>query len=532
MDQAEVTLSRSGTRGDSLGVDAPSVAFTLSDVEQLTRRIGDALIVVMDADGAVGVSADNGRAQIGLQKVADVPPQFAEWLGDRSFQADYGCRFAYVTGAMANGIASVDLVVAAAEAGLVGFFGAAGLGYERIEAAIGELHSRLSSADGPRTNWGVNLIHAPNEPQLEWRTALLLAQTSVPAIEISAFTQLTKGVAYLSAKGLSQTADGRIVRARRLMAKVSRPELAERFFSPIPDALLQSLCDEGLISASEFELAKHIAAVDDLTVESDSGGHTDNRPLGALFPSIEAARRRVATRFSPAWNVRLGAAGGIGTPGAVASAFSLGASYVVTGSINQCCVESGLSERGRALLMQASVADVMMAPAADMFEQGVEVQVLRRGSMFGARGHKLWEIYRSTPSLDQIPAVERERLEKEVFGQSLADVWADTESFWSKRDPEQVDKAHRDPKHKMALCFRWYLGKASRWAIDGAERSLDYQIWCGPAMGAFNDWSKGSSFDDPNNRRVGAIAHTLLHEAAVHTRKQHLRTFGVPVQFG
>ena len=46
-----------------------------------------------------------------------------------------------------------------------------------------------------------------------------------------------------------------------------------------------------------------------------------------------------------------------------------------------------------------------------------------------------------------------------------------------------------EAKHRMALVFRWYLGKSSRWAISGeSARRADYQIWCGPAMGAFNAW--------------------------------------------
>ena len=76
--------------------------------------------------------------------------------------------------------------------------------------------------------------------------------------------------------------------------------------------------------------------------------------------------------------IRLGAAGGLGEPTAVASAFGLGAAFVLTGSVNQASLESGLSESGRAMLAEAGLADVMMAPAADMFEMGVKVQVLKR----------------------------------------------------------------------------------------------------------------------------------------------------------
>ena len=39
--------------------------------------------------------------------------------------------------------------------------------------------------------------------------------------------------------------------------------------------------------------------------------------------------------------IRVGAAGGIGTPEAAAAAFVLGADFILTGSINQCTVEAG-----------------------------------------------------------------------------------------------------------------------------------------------------------------------------------------------
>ena len=73
-------------------------------------------------------------------------------------------------------------------------------------------------------------------------------------------------------------------------------------------------------------------------------------------------------------------------------------------------IESGLSDAGKAMLAQADVADVIMAPAADMFELGVQVQVLKRGTMFGVRAAKLYEAYRDHPSLDAIPADVRARL--------------------------------------------------------------------------------------------------------------------------
>src|SRR5258708_39524783 len=93
--------------------------------------------------------------------------------------------------------------------------------------------------------------------------------------------------------------------------------------------------------------------------------------------------------------LRVGAAGGIATPASAAAAFVMGAAYVLTGSINQACVESGSSDLVREMLAQAEQADVIMAPAADMFEMGVRVQVLKRGTLFAMRAAKFFELYRN-----------------------------------------------------------------------------------------------------------------------------------------
>ena len=214
----------------------------------------------------------------------------------------------------------------------------------------------------------------------------------------------------------------------------------------------------------------------------------------------------------------------------MAAAFSLGADFVLTGSVNQGCVESGLSSYGKELLANVSLADVMMAPAADMFELGVEVQVLKRGSMFGVRAKKLYELYRNHNSLLEIPITELRSLEKNIFKKRWRDAWADTAQYWSERDPDELRRAMADPKHQMALLFRAYLGQTSKWAIQGLmERKMDFQIWCGPAMGAFNSWVKDSFLEKPSNRRVEQVARNLLEGACTITRAGQLRSCGVPM---
>jgi PfaD family protein len=267
---------------------------------------------------------------------------------------------------------------------------------------------------------------------------------------------------------------------------------------------------------------------DALTVEADSGGHTDNRPLSCLLPSMLELRDELRAQHAYSQVVYVGSGGGIGTPASILSAFMLGADYVVTGSINQACVESGASAHTKRILAQAGQADVMMAPAADMFEMGVKVQVLKRGTLFPVRAQKLYELYKACDSLETIPAVEREKLETQVFRKPLDTVWQETEAFFRERDPEQLERANQNPKRKMALVFRWYLGLSSRWSNSGEPgREMDYQIWCGPAMGAFNEWTQGTYLSTPENRYAPEVAEHLMQGAAYLYRLQHLRVQGV-----
>ena len=459
--------------------------------------------------------------------LASLPPLYPEWLGDRSFAEVHGLRFPYVAGAMANGIATVAMVSDLARNGFLGFFGAAGLSPGRVETAIDQLQRELGHVS---SCWGSNLIHSPAEPALEDTIADLYLRRGVRCVEASAYMALTSAVVRYACTGLSRDASGRIQRRNRVFAKVSREEVARRFLEPPPTDLLTALLERGLLSALEAELAAQLPLAEDITVEADSGGHTDNRPLTALLPTIAALRDQIASARGYPRPIRIGAAGGLGTPSAIAAAFALGAAYVQTGSINQACVESGLGERGRAMLAQAEMADVIMAPAADMFEMGVDVQVLRRGSLFAVRARKLYELYRAWPSLEAIPAGEREKVERDILRGSFEQAWQSTRAFWMGRDPAQVKRAERDPKHRMALVFRAYLGLSSRWAIDGLdERAADFQIWCGPAMGAFNTWTRGSFLEAPANRGVVQVARNLMEGAAVITRAQQLRSFGLAI---
>jgi PfaD family protein len=454
---------------------------------------------------------------------AFVPAMKLEHLGSLAFCTDHGIRYPYLAGAMANGIGSADFVEAMSRAGLLGMFGAAGLGPHTVEAAIDRLTRNL-----PDSAFGFNLIHSPNEPRLEAAVADLYIRRGIKLVEASAYLGLTLPIVRYRVHGIHRDATGRIVTPHRVIAKVSRVEVASKFFAPPPAEMLRELVNRGELATPQAEMAGRIPMAQDVTAEADSAGHTDNRPAITLLPTLLALRNRVQEQYDYPEPLRVGAAGGISTPASAAAAFTMGAAYVVTGSVNQACVESGSSDLVRQMLAEAEQADTIMAPAADMFEMGVKVQVLKRGTMFAMRAAKLYELYRACDSLEKIPAADRAMLEKTIFRGSLSEIWSQTRLFFQQRDPTQIERAERDAKHKMALVFRWYLGQSSRWANQGdAGRKIDYQVWCGPAMGAFNEWTRGSFLERPENRRVVTVAMNILYGAAVMVRAAGLRFQGV-----
>ncbi len=504
-------------------------------VLEALERCDEPVWIVGEATRAgtrLGVAFGGTTAPDGLEARhrvhALLPALHPEWLGDRGFNEEHGTRFPYVAGAMATGIASVELVCAAARAGFLAYYGAGGLGYATVEQGIEAIARRL--ADAPGAAWGANLIHSPDQPALEDRLVDLYLARGVTRIETSAFMSLSPAIVRYSATGLTCDPWGRLLQRNREMARISRPEVARHFLQPPPAAMLAELVAQGAITAEEARLAALVPIADDVTCEADSGGHTDRRPLSALLPVI----RRLRDDLTPAggWPrpVRIGAGGGLADPGSVAAAFALGADYVVTGTVNQTARESGTSDLARAMLAEAGLADVIMAPAADMFELGVDVQVLRRGTLFAQRGRRLYEVYRGYESWESVPATMRATIERDILRASFGEIWQECVRFWTAREPAQVERAEGDARHKMALVFRWYLGNSNRWAREGvADRRNDFQIWCGPGIGAFNAWTAGSYLADPAQRTVAGIGLNLLAGAVRCTRIHQLRTAGVPV---
>ncbi|MCI4181796.1 2-nitropropane dioxygenase, partial [Dickeya dianthicola] len=219
--------------------------------------------------------------------------------------------------------------------------------------------------------------------------------------------------------------------------------------------------------------------------------------------------------------IRVGAAGGIGTPEAVMAAFMLGADFIVTGSVNQCSVEAATSDEVKDLLQSINIQDTDYAPAGDMFEQGAKVQVLRRGVFFPSRANKLYQLYQQYASLEAIPQVVKKQLEDKYFKRPLSDVWQDVRQYYQANRPQMLAKIEEHPKRKMAAVFRWYFAYSSRLALAGdRENQVDYQVHCGPALGAFNQWVKGSAYESWRARHVDEIGEMLMQEAALMLSRQ------------
>lgn len=432
----------------------------------------------------------------------------AETLGCNEFRKDYGLKYAYLTGAMYRGIASKELVSKVGKAGMMGFFGSGGLELDEIEEAIRYLQRELSNGEA----FGMNLLYSPYDQSKEESVVDLYLKYGIRNVEASAFMSITPALAKYRLKGIKRDTSGKVISTNRIIAKVSRPEVAEAFLSPAPARIVEKLLRENKITSMEAELSEELPVAEDLCVEADSGGHSDGGVAYALLPTVIRLRDNMMKNYGYKRKVRVGAAGGIGTPEAAAAAFIMGADFIMTGSINQCTVEARTSDVVKDMLRQINIQDTEYAPAGDMFELGAKVQVMKKGVFFPARGNKLYELFRQYNSIDEIDEKTRKQIQEKYFKRSFDDIYADVKAYYPK---SEVEKAENNPKHKMALIFRWYFGYSTRLALSGdKDNRVDFQVHCGPALGAFNQWVKGTEWEDWRNRHADEIGKKLMMETA------------------
>jgi trans-AT polyketide synthase/acyltransferase/oxidoreductase domain-containing protein len=433
-------------------------------------------------------------------------------LGCESFRRDFGVQQAYLSGSMYRGIASKELVIAMGQAGFMGFLGAAGLSPERVADDIAHIRRHLA----PHQPFGVNLLCDLAQPAREMAAVELLLAHRVRVIEASAFIKVTPALVWFHLSGLRARPGGGVARDTRILAKVSRPEVALEFMRPAPRDIVGQLVAEGRVTREQAELARGLPVAQDLTIEADSGGHTDRGVSTVLLPSMQSLRLYATREFDYAEKIRLGLAGGIGTPHAVAAAFAMGADFIMTGSINQCTVEADISDAVKDRLQNIDVQDTDYCPAGDMFEIGALVQVLKKGVLFPARANRLYALYKSYDSWEEIPERIRRQIQDTYFKRSVDEVWREIcERLKKTGRTSEIERAERSSKRRMALIFRWYYGYSSRLSFQDAERDwANVQVHTGPALGAFNQWVRGTSMESWVNRHPDRIALELMRSAS------------------
>jgi trans-AT polyketide synthase/acyltransferase/oxidoreductase domain-containing protein len=442
-----------------------------------------------------------------------------ENLGSAVFKQRYNLRCAYITGAMVKGIASKEHVIRMGKAKLMGYYGAGGQKLSIIEQDIKFIQQALSAGE----SYGINLLSNLANPTLEMSTVDLFLRYGIKHVEAAAFIQLSPALVKYRLAGLARQANGEIMINHKVLAKVSRPEVADIFLNPAPERIVIQLLNNGMITHEQAELSKTVPMADDICVEADSGGHTDMGIVSVILPTIIRQRDEICRQRSYAKPICIGAAGGIGTPEAAAAAFVLGAEFIMTGSINQCTVDAGTSDEAKEMLAQMNVQDTDYAPAGDMFEIGAKIQVLRKGVFFPARANKLYELWCNHNAWEEIPEKTREQIETRYFGRSFDSVYQETKQYYLRVLPQEIDKAEQNPKHKLSLVFRWYFIHTARLALKGSKTDkVNYQIHTGPAMGAFNQWVKGTELEDWKNRRADVIADKLMHATAELLNKKFL----------
>lgn len=433
----------------------------------------------------------------------------ASALGSASFKKDYGIKYAYVTGAMYREIASKELIVKMGKAGLMGYLGTGGRSVQEVEQSIRFIQSELDAGQA----YGMNMLSNPNHPQKEEDMIDLYLRNGIRNIEAAAYISINSALVRFRAHGLFRDEKGRVGSNHRIMAKVSRPEVAEAFLQTAPERIVSKLLGEGKITAQQAAMLKDIPMADDICAEADSGGHTDHGVAFVLLPAMIRLRNEWMSRYASdkRW-VRVGAGGGIGTPEAAAAAFILGADFILTGSINQCTVEAGTSNEVKDLLNEMDIQDTESAPAGDMFEIGARIQVLRKGLFFPARANKLYDLYRHYQSLDEIDEKLKKQLQERYFKRSFDEIYEEVKRTLR---PEVIEKAERNTKSKMAVVFRWYFKYSAQLALNGDDQhKVDYQIHTGPALGDFNRWVKGTRLENWRKRHVDEIAEKIMEETA------------------
>ena len=270
-------------------------------------------------------------------------------LHARGFLQSLGAEIPLVAAPMAGGPGTPQLVVAAADAGGLGFLAG---GYKTAEQLAGQ----ISAVRRLTTRFGVNLF-VPNAVPVD-RTAFL------------AYAELLGGLAAKYAINLSSTGptedddywDAKIA----MLVSDPVPVVSFTFGLPTPDIVdrlqaVGSLVVQTVTSAAEAAQANSLG-VDGLIVQGfQAGGHSGTLSPGAPIRDVPLVQLLAEVRKRtelPLW-----AAGGISTPRAVRDVLAAGAEAAVVGTVLLRSEESGASAAYKSALADPARTGTVLTTA-------------------------------------------------------------------------------------------------------------------------------------------------------------------------
>lgn len=511
-----------GTEAEAeVGAAAEAEVEAETEVSEASREVPAAVPGAVPP-GAGGVTPAEGPT--GTPSLARAGRPTAERLGAARFRERYGLRLAWVASGTGDGAVGEEVCRAAREAGLAAFADSVGpvdfadqMGPSDFADPTGPAARTGPAAapdagpvpDGPRTaeapaealvqavtaaarhGWGIGLRAGPGADRL----VTLLLDRGVRHVEADHPYGPDAALVRFRFTGAQRTPAGTPVARRHVLARVSGLDQAAAFLRPPSPDLLAELVRTGGLSAQEADAARELPVASDLAVQAPAGWHADGADAYQLLPSVAA----LAARGPGPEPVHVGLRGVVGTPEQAATAFALGAAFLVSTSLTACAPNARLSAQLGRTLTEVTDDDLTWAPTERYATLGVPARVVRRGTLFPARAHLLHRLLRAHRFLAEVPAARRRHIEEEVLGGPAAG----------------LPPGPLDGRVRTTDVFRWYVRETARRTGAGDPvRPLDHQLPCDPELTHFNRAALGTELAARQARTPGAVAGHLLTKAA------------------
>ncbi|PCJ19840.1 MAG: hypothetical protein COB02_06540 [Candidatus Cloacimonadota bacterium] len=407
--------------------------------------------------------------------------QNPKYLGSKKFQDCFGLKYSYIVSGLPAYSHGSGMLQNLWSNGLLGFFNLDGLTFLEKEESL----TMLNQFD---FSYGVEIHLDDFDESEDEKLISLLIEKQVKYLMVKSCSKVSKSLLRYKkeSKGL-------------LLAKVSHPDQCLRLSEGSDLVFNAFLIDGGFVS------------------------NQDTRSILSLMPAIKSLLKKK--------DIFLGIIGDLGTPESIAAAFSMGADFVSTSSINLLSNDISASTTFKESIKKVRFQDVSLVASSFNFESGVKIRSLNFGTRFLVVSSKLSGWFFEKKCVDTLSEDERFFLEKKVFGISIDQIIVDAKDFFSDRTPSLVQASIGNPRLSLALIIRYYLEKSYLWALEGDEtKKIDFSIRCGLDLASFNQWRKGTIFEKDENLSVVQIALNLLMGAQFQFRKQFLLAQGFELE--